>query len=105
MWSCALADVEEGLVQAVCDDGGEGYSRGRYTCDSIEAFGSQLGFCEVHVEVANSSKRVREAWDDSKVDVIGACSPASELESSKLQGANLVQNSAQLDFHYFLFFV
>ena len=83
MQSGALADVEEGLVQVVCDEGGEGYACCGYACDSIEVVGSQLGFYEVHVEVANSFKHVGEAWDDSEVDVVGACPSAGEFEGSK----------------------
>jgi hypothetical protein len=50
-------------------------------------------------------KGVWKAWNNSEVNVVGAYLSAGEIEGSKLQGANLVQDTAKLSLHGFPFFL
>ena len=68
-------------------DGCKGNAGGWDTCDSVEIVGSDVGGYEVDVEVTDFSEGVREAWDNSKINVVGAYLSACEFESSEFQSA------------------
>lgn len=81
-----LADVEERFLEMVGDYGCEGNAGGWDSCDSVEVFSSDVGCYEVDVKVTDFLKSVRETWDNSKVDVVGAHLSACEFEGSEFQG-------------------